>query len=75
MAAAKEFLIDALVAAATITGSQMGTDNEAVMIHLLLPLCRLMAVEAVDPFAGVGTHLVFMDNGILRSSVTLGAFA
>ena len=75
MAAVQKLLIDGLVAASAISGSQFGGDHEAVMIFLFLSGRRLVAVEAVHAFAGVGAHLVFVDDGILRTGVTLGAFS
>src|SRR6266702_186801 len=75
MAATQEFLVDALMATAAVAGSQMGTDHEAVMVHLLLSVCRLMAVEAVDSLAGVGAHLVFVYDRVLGPGMALGTLS
>src|SRR5262249_51345473 len=48
-------------------------DDEAVVVRLVLLLGRLVAVEAVDPFAGVDAQLVLVDDGVLLLGVALGA--
>jgi hypothetical protein len=75
MPAAKEFLVYAFVTRAAITGGQMGADCEAVVIHLLLAGTRLVAVEAIDALLCVSGHFVFMDDRVLKSSVTFGALS
>src|SRR5581483_6142911 len=75
MTAMEKLLINALVAAAAIPGGQLGRDDEAMMIFLLLAGGRLMAFKAVHSFAGVGAHLVLVYYGILRAGVALGTFS
>ena len=74
MAAVQKLLIDGLVTASAISGRQLRRDHETVMIFLFLASRGLVTVETVDAFAGVGAHLVFVDDGILRTGVTLGTF-
>ncbi len=46
-----------------------------MMIDFLLAGSRLMAVKAIDALLGVGGHLVFMYDGVLKSCVTFGTFS
>ena len=75
VAAAEEFLIDAFVAGAAIAGGQVSTDNESMVIDLLLAGAGLVAVEAIDVFLRVGGHFVFMHNRILQARVALSALS
>jgi hypothetical protein len=75
VAAAEELLIDAFVAGAAVSGGQMGTDYESMVIDLLLAGARLMAVKAIDPFFRVGRHLVFVNNRVLKPRMTFRAFS
>ena len=45
-----------------------------MMVLLVLARGGLVAVEAVHALPGVGAHLIFVDDGILRPSVALGTF-
>src|SRR5579871_4428206 len=71
----QELLIDGLVTASAISGRQFRRNHKAVMVLLFLSCRRLVAVQTVHTFAGVGAHLVFVHDGILRTRVTLGAFS
>src|SRR5579872_3652304 len=73
MAAAQELLVNVLVTASAIARGELRGDHESVVIFLLLARCRLVTFETVDPLAGVGAHLVFVDNRILSTSMALGA--
>lgn len=75
MTAAHEFLIDGLVAWPAISCSQVRADNESVMVDLQLTRGGLVAIEAVDPVFRVGGHLILVNNGVLKSDMTLGALA
>lgn len=75
MAAVQELLIDRLVTAPTISGGELGGDDETVMVLLFLAGGGLVTVETVDAFPGVRAHLVFVDHGILGSRMTFGAFS
>src|ERR1051326_6711723 len=75
VAAAQELLIDAVMAAAAVSSGQLGGDDEAVMILFFLAGSGLVALEAVDAFAGVRAHFVFVDDGVLRTGLAFGAFS
>src|SRR5579859_1591452 len=75
MAAAEELLVDAFVAAAAISRGELGGDDEAVVVFLVLSGRGLVALKAVDAFAGVRAHLVFVHDGVLGALVALGAFS
>ena len=75
VATAKKFLVDALVAGAAVAGRQVGGDHESVMINFLLIGAGLMAVEAVDALFSVGRHFVFVNDGVLKPCMTLGALS
>src|SRR6185503_9314926 len=62
VAAAQVFLIDGLVAAAAVPCRQMFTDDEAVVVDLLLAGRGLVAIEAVHTFLGMIGHFVLVDN-------------
>ncbi len=75
VAAVQELLVDALVATAAVAGGELGADDKAVMVLLLLAFGGLVAVQAVDAFFGVGAHLVLMHHRVLEAGVALGALA
>lgn len=75
MPAMQELPVDGFVTASAISGGELGRDHEAVMVFSFLPGCGLVAIQTVHAFAGVGAHLVFVDHGVLRTGVTLGAFS
>jgi hypothetical protein len=54
------------MAASAVPGSQFGGDYEAIVVLLVLPGRRLVAVQAVDALPRVQAHLVFVDHRILR---------
>src|SRR6516162_8673731 len=74
MPAAREFLVHRLMTGAAIGGRQRCSQRETVMLLRLLILGRLVTIETGDAFARMGAELVFMDDRMLRSRVTLGAF-
>src|SRR5579862_2848516 len=53
----------------------MGTDHEPVMIGFLLAGSRLVTVKAIDTLFGVHGHLVFVNDRVLKTCVTFGAFS
>jgi hypothetical protein len=71
----EELLVDAFVTAAAIAGSEFGGDDKSVMVFLFLPGRGLVALKAIDALFGVGTHLIFMNDRILRAGVALGALS
>jgi len=73
--ATQKFLVDRLVTRAAIAGSKVRADDKAVMIDLLLASRRLMAIQAVHAFFGVGRHFILVNNRILQTRMALGAFA
>ena len=73
--AAQELLIDPFVAGTAITGSKVSTDDESVVIDLLLIGTGLVAVEAIDALLRVGRHLVFMDDRVLKPCMALSALS
>jgi hypothetical protein len=75
MSAAQEFVVDAFVARAAVTRRQMCADHEAVVIHFLLILGWLMAVQASHSFLCMLGHLVLMHHRVLCSRVTLCALS
>jgi hypothetical protein len=76
VAAMEKFLINLFVTATAISGGDVaGGYDESVVIFALLSGGRLMAIEAVDAALGVFAHFVFVDDGVLGSGVTVGAFA
>jgi hypothetical protein len=70
----QELLVNTLMAAAAISGRQMGGNYESVMVLLFLTTSRLVAVQAIHALPGMQTHFVFVDYRVLGSRVTLGAF-
>jgi len=54
MAAAKKFLIDAFMAGSAITGREVGTDDESVMIDFLLAGSGLVAVQTIYALLRMG---------------------
>ena len=74
MATAQELLIDRFVAAAAIARGQFGCDHKSVMIFLLLARRGLVALKAIDPFAGMRAHLVLVNDRILSTGVAFRAF-
>lgn len=75
VAAAQVFLVDALMACAAVSGSEMRADDEAVVIDLVLSGGGLVAIEAVDALSGVGGHFVLVDHGVLEPGMAFGALA
>ena len=75
MAAAEELLIDLFVTSAAVAGSDRYWYDESMVLFFLLPLLRLMAVQARNSLRGVLTQLVFMDYGILLVGVAFRALA
>jgi hypothetical protein len=75
MATTKEFLVDALVAGATVSRAQMSTDYKPVVIDLLLVGSGLVAVKTIDALLRMGRHLVLVNDRILKASMALGAFS
>lgn len=73
--AAEELLIDALVTAAAVSRREVLADDEAMVIDRLLAFGWLMAIEAVHAVLGMGAHLIFMHDRILKAGMTLGAFS
>jgi hypothetical protein len=73
VAAAEKFLVNAFVAGAAVSGSQMGADYEPVVIDFLLAGSRLMAIKTVDALLRVCGHLVFVDDRVLKAGVALRA--
>src|SRR6478752_9770853 len=66
MAAMEELLVDLLVATAAISGGQAGRRNrEAMMVFLLLALCRLMTVQTVHAFLRMLAQFVFVNDRVL----------
>jgi hypothetical protein len=59
------------VAVAAVGRRHARRDDESVMVLALLPVGRLVALEAVDAFARVHAQFVFVDDGVLRVGVTL----
>ena len=74
MAPAQKLLIDVFMAAAAVAGGELDRDQESMMVLLLLPGGRLMAFQTVHALAGMSAHFVFVDDGILRTSVAFRAF-
>ena len=75
VAAAQELLIDRLMARAAVARRQPRGDDEAVMVLLVLPLGRLMAIEAVDLLVVVDAHLIFVDDRVVHLGMALGTLA
>ena len=75
MAAARELVINRLVARATIGGRNAVVDDKTVVVRSRLPRRNLVAVEAGDALLGVLAHLEFMDDGILVVAMAFRAFA
>ena len=75
MAAAEELLIDLFVTSAAVAGSDRYWYDESMVLFFLLPLLRLMAVQARNSLRGVLAQLVFMDYGILLVGVAFRALA
>lgn len=74
MTAVQELLVDVLVTATAIAGSQPSGNHEPVVVLLLLVRSGLMALQAIHAFQGVSAHLVLVHNRVLRTRMTLGAF-
>ena len=74
MATAKKLLVDRFVAAPAISRRKLGRDHKAVMIFFLLALPGLVTLETIDSFAGMRTHLIFMNHRILGALVALSTF-
>jgi hypothetical protein len=53
----------------------VSTDDESVVIDLLLIRAGLVAVEAIDALLRVGRHLVFMDDRVLKPCMALSALS
>ena len=75
VATAKEFLIDAFMAGSAITGRQVGTDDESVMIDFLLAGRGLVAIQAIYALLGMGRHFIFVNNRVLQTRVALSALS
>jgi len=75
MTTVKELLVNALVTTAAIARREFGRDYESVMIFFFLSRGRLMALQAVHTFTGMSAHFILVNHRILRTRVTLGAFA
>lgn len=75
VAATEEFLIDVLVAGAAIASRKVSANHKSVVIDLLLAGPGLVAVETIHIFLRVNRHLVFVNDRVLKASVTFGAFS
>jgi hypothetical protein len=75
MPAAQKFLVNLLVARATVPGRYRSGDNEAVVLFFLLPLLGLMAIEAGNPLCGVFAQFELVNDGVLLIRVALRAFS
>src|SRR5215472_7300295 len=75
VAAAQELLINVLVAAAAVTRCQLAGDYETVVIYLLLPRRRLVAVETIHALSSVRAHLILVHHRVLGSGVTFSALS
>jgi hypothetical protein len=74
MTAVQKLLVNLFMAAAAIARRQSHTRNhKSVMIFLVLPRRRLVALQAVHALLRVFAHLVFMHHRILQPRVALGA--
>jgi hypothetical protein len=62
VSASQEFLVNRLVTAPAVAGRQFGSDNEAMVILLLLTVGGLVAVEAIDASLRVRADFVLMNH-------------
>ena len=62
VAAVQELLIDVLMAATAVTGSEATYDGESVMLLTFLSIRRLMAIKAIDALLRVLAHFIFVNN-------------
>src|SRR5262249_25175763 len=65
--AAQELLVNIFMTAPAVARGQTADDGESVVRLALLPIRRLMAIEAIHTFLSVFAHFVFMHNRILRA--------
>src|SRR5215467_6247116 len=65
--AAHKLLINAFVAATAVASRQFGGDYKSMMIFLVLPCGRLVAVQAVHTLSRVHAHFVLVHDRVLGS--------
>ena len=75
MSAVQKLFVDGGVARFAVRGAHAGVDDEAIVVRAGLAGGDLMAIKAGDAFFGVFAQLVFVDDGILKIAVALGALA
>ena len=75
MAASEKLLIDGLMTAAAVGGSDRFADHEAVVVRFFLSGGGLMTIEASDILGGMRAELEFMHDRVLQSRLALSTFA
>src|SRR5215472_1203661 len=75
MTAMQKLLVNVLVAIAAIACGELGRNDKAVVIFLLLSASGLVAVQAIHAFACMQAHLVFMHYGILCARMTFSTLS
>jgi hypothetical protein len=74
MTATQELLVYVFMARAAISGGQLGRNDEALVVVLLLTCNRLMTIQTIHAFPRVKAHLVLMNDRVLSSEMTFRAF-